>query len=88
MPFGKAARGGGSTQASVPSVTESPSEASHFTLMLPAANIKTRAELTSLSSHNMLVNWPLTDSHGIPTSATWVDGRGCFASLMLFTICF
>lgn len=65
MLFGKAAGGGGITQASVPNVTVSSSEARHFTLMLPAVNIKTRAALTSLSVHK-LVNWPLTDSLWYP----------------------
>lgn len=84
MLLEKAAGGGGITQASVPNVTVSSSGGRHFPLMLPAANIKTRAALTSLSSHNMLVNWPLNDSHGILTSTTSVDGRGRFASLILF----
>lgn len=84
--FGKAAWGGGITQAPVPPVTASSLEARHFTLMLPVANIKTRAELMSLSSHNMLVNWPMTDPPWYPVQR-YKDGRSrlvCFFNIIIF----
>lgn len=61
-------------------------EARHFALMLPAANIKTRAELMSLSGRSKLVNWPMTDSHGILSSFTRMEGRGWLDSL-IFVFC-
>lgn len=56
--FGNAAGGGGITQASVPNVTVSSSEAKHFILKLPAANIKTRAEsLQSQHARKLAIDW-------------------------------